>query len=284
MYQTLELIKDGHIDGTVGQQPYLQGYLPVMYAYQRAILGRAEARASRRQLLHGERDRHEGQCRHLPRPREALPGMSDGSEFRLSALDITKQFAGVRALNSVNFNVRAGGIHGLLGANGAGKSTLIGVLAGAVLPDRGTVSVDGRLVTPGSVIESRRAGIAVVHQELMLFPDRTVEENITATSMPAGRSGFIRFSDRKRSARKVLDSLSSSLDLSARIKNLPLAQRQLVEIGRALCGGGNIFVLDEPTSALSQPEAQACSPRCAPSRTKVRQSSSSRIGWTRCSR
>ncbi|MER8961201.1 sugar ABC transporter ATP-binding protein [Mesorhizobium sp. M0701] len=182
--------------------------------------------------------------------------MRADTELRLSARDITKQFAGVRALDSVNFEVRAGEIHGLLGANGAGKSTLIGVLAGSVRPDNGTVSLDGRLVTPGSVIDARRAGIAVVHQELMLFPDRTVEENITATSMPAG-AGFIDFGQRRRLARKVLDSLSAGLDLSARIKNLTLAQRQLVEIGRALCGGGNIFILDEPTSALSQPEAQS---------------------------
>lgn len=181
--------------------------------------------------------------------------MSKDSELRLSARDITKQFAGVRALDSVNFDVRAGEVHGLLGANGAGKSTLIGVLAGAVRPDNGTVSVNGRSVTPGSVIEARRAGIAVVHQELMLFPDRTVEENITATSMPTA-SGFIHFGQRRRLARRVLDSLSAGLDLSSRIKDLTLAQRQLVEIGRALCGGGNIFILDEPTSALSQPEAQ----------------------------
>src|SRR3954452_25153497 len=103
--------------------------------------------------------------------------MSGAAERRLvSASGISKRFGGVRALDEVGFDVRAGEVHGLIGANGAGKSTLIGVLSGAVAPDSGSLTVNGRALALGSVTESRRAGIAVVHQELMLFPDLSVEE------------------------------------------------------------------------------------------------------------
>ena len=106
----------------------------------------AEARTARRQLLHGERDRHEGQRRHVPDPGEAVPaGMTAVAAERvlLSARGISKQFGGVRALSNVTLDVRAGEVHGLIGANGAGKSTLIGVLSGAVVPDCGELIVDG---------------------------------------------------------------------------------------------------------------------------------------------
>ena len=173
----------------------------------------------------------------------------------LSARGISKRFGGVRALSSVAFDVRAGEVHGLIGANGAGKSTLIGILSGAIWPDSGTLAVNGREVPLGDVVEARRAGLAVVHQELMLFPDRTVEENIAATALPTRGSGFIDRRRRRRIVQRVLDSLGAAIDLSKRVADLPLPQRQLVEIGRALCGGGSIFVLDEPTSSLSAPEA-----------------------------
>ena len=173
----------------------------------------------------------------------------------LSARGISKRFGGVRALSSVAFDVRAGEVHGLIGANGAGKSTLIGVLSGAIRPDSGTLAVNGREVPLGNVVEARRAGLAVVHQELMLFPDRTVEENIAATALPTRGPGFIDRRRRRRIVQRVLDSLGAAIDLSKRVADLPLPQRQLIEIGRALCGGGSIFVLDEPTSSLSAPEA-----------------------------
>ncbi len=173
----------------------------------------------------------------------------------LSARGISKTFGGVRALSGVALDVRAGEVHGLIGANGAGKSTLINVLSGAVVPDSGELTVKGRPVPFGDVIGARSAGIAVVHQELMLFPDRTVEENVSATALPTGRIGFIQRQERRQRVRRVLEGLSVTIDLSRRVAELSLAQRQLVEIGRALCGGGSIFVLDEPTSALSRAEA-----------------------------
>ena len=182
--------------------------------------------------------------------------MSDtAGRVLLSARGISKRFGGVRALHDVALDVRAGEVHGLIGANGAGKSTLIGILSGAIVPDSGTLSVNGRPVPPGSVGEARRAGLAVVHQELMLFPDQTVEENVAATALPTRGMGFVDRRARRRLVTRVLDSLGAVIDPSRRVAELPLPQRQLVEIGRALCGGGSLFVLDEPTSSLSAPEA-----------------------------
>jgi ABC-type sugar transport system ATPase subunit len=96
-----------------------------------------------------------------------------------------------------------------------------------------------------------------VHQELMLFPDRSVEENVAATALPTHGFGFIDRKRRRRMVRGVLEGLSTAIDLRSRVAELPLSHRQLVEIGRALCGGGSVFVLDEPTSALSRMETEA---------------------------
>ncbi|BCP55486.1 ribose import ATP-binding protein RbsA [Kaistia sp. 32K] len=174
----------------------------------------------------------------------------------LSARNISKQFGEFRALSDVSLEVKAGEVHGLLGANGAGKSTLIGVLSGAIRPDSGTLSVAGRTIPLGSLSAARQAGLSVVHQELMLFNDRTVEENIFASALPSASFRFLNLRERRRKVEATLERIGAVVDLGRRIDELPLSHRQLVEIGRALCSGGRVLVLDEPTSALSQPEAE----------------------------
>jgi ABC-type sugar transport system ATPase subunit len=174
----------------------------------------------------------------------------------LEAEGIGKNFGAIRALLDVSLNVAAGEVHGLLGANGAGKSTLIGILSGALRPDSGRLRVAGRLVPLGSLAGARRAGLAVVHQELMLFPDRTVEENIFASVLPAGAFRVVGRRARRLRVEAAMHRLGAAVDLRARVADLSLSHRQLVEIARALCSGGTVLVLDEPTSALSQPEAQ----------------------------
>ena len=173
----------------------------------------------------------------------------------LDARSISKRFAAFQALDDVSLSVRAGEVHGLLGANGAGKSTLIGVLSGALPPDSGSLTVAGLPVALGSLTASRRAGLMVVHQELMLFPDRSVEENIYASVLPKAPFAWISARRRRRQVDEVLQRLSAQLDLRAKVGDLPLSHQQLVEIGRALCAGGRVLILDEPTSSLSQPEA-----------------------------
>ena len=155
----------------------------------------------------------------------------------LNAEGVSKSFGAMRALDDVSLTVAAGEVHGLLGANGAGKSTLIGVLSGAVRPDSGRLSVAGRPVPLGSLAEARRAGLAVVHQELMLFPDRTVEENVFASVLPAAPFRLVGRGGRRRRVEAALHRLGSKVDLRSRLGDLPLSHRQLVEIARALCRG-----------------------------------------------
>jgi ABC-type sugar transport system ATPase subunit len=174
----------------------------------------------------------------------------------LEAAGISKRFGSVRALNDVSLSVAAGEVHGLLGASGAGKSTLIGILSGAVRPDNGELRVADEVVPVGSLSAARAAGLAVVHQELMLFPDRTVEENVFASVLPSGVFRWTSPSSRRDKVEVTLRRLGAVVDPNARVGELPLAHRQLVEIARALCSGGRVLVLDEPTSALSKPEAK----------------------------
>jgi ABC-type sugar transport system ATPase subunit len=174
----------------------------------------------------------------------------------LEAEGVCKRFGAIRALDDVSLTVAAGEVHGLLGANGAGKSTLIGVLSGALRPDSGLLRVAGRQVPLGSLAQARRAGLAVVHQELMLFPDRTVEENIFASVLPGAPLRIVGRRARRHKVEAAMHRLAAAVDLRARVGDLPLSHRQIVEIARALCSGGTVLVLDEPTSALSQPEAQ----------------------------
>jgi ABC-type sugar transport system ATPase subunit len=174
----------------------------------------------------------------------------------LEAAGISKQFGSIHALDGVSLSVAAGEVHGLLGANGAGKSTLIGILSGAVRPDSGELRVADAAVPLGSLWATRAAGLAVVHQELMLFPDRTVEENVFASSLPPGAFRWTSASFRRDRVAATLRRLGAVIDPNARVGELPLAHRQLVEIARALCSGGRVLVLDEPTSALSKPEAK----------------------------
>jgi len=183
--------------------------------------------------------------------------MSDAAgPVLLNAENISKSFGAIRALDDVSLTVAAGEVHGLLGANGAGKSTLIGVLSGAVRPESGRLRVAGREVPLGSLAGARRAGLAVVHQELMLFPDCTVEENIFASALPGAPFRVVGRRGRRQKVEAAMHRLGAAVDLRARVADLPLSHRQLVEIARALCSGGTVLVLDEPTSALSQPEAQ----------------------------
>ena len=171
LYQTLELIRDGYIDGTVGQQPYLQGYLPVMYAYQRVVLGAPKLDLPGGNYYLANEIVTKDNVAAVPRTRGTLPRMSETSRGccskRPASANTSAAFARSTTCRST---LRPGEVHGLLGANGAGKSTLIGVLSGAVRPDSGTLQVAGEEVAVGSLSAARAAGLGVVHQELMLFP------------------------------------------------------------------------------------------------------------------
>lgn len=172
----------------------------------------------------------------------------------LECRDVRKTFGATVALDGVSLSIRAGSVHAFVGENGAGKSTLGKILAGVHRPDRGTVSVLGQPVSFHSPRQALAHGIALVAQELALVPLMTVAENVFLGAEPR-RGGFI---DRRAMARRFEELAGKSgfdLPADAPVARLPLAKRQQVEILRALARDAELLVLDEPTAALSGPEA-----------------------------
>jgi len=163
----------------------------------------------------------------------------------LTMRGLRKRYGGTVALNGVDLDVRAGEIHALLGENGAGKSSLMKILAGAIQPDDGAMTLGGVRFAPHSPIASRDAGVAMIYQELTLAPHLTVMQNLLL-----GREQFRTSAD----GRAALQSLGLVLDPAAVVRHLGPGERQLVEIARALTGAARVVVLDEPTSSLGPAE------------------------------
>ena len=163
---------------------------------------------------------------------------------------IRKAFGATVALDGVDLAVAPGEICGLVGQNGAGKSTLMAILAGALQPDAGEMSIGGARYAPRSPIEARRAGVAMIYQELSLAPHLSVMENILLGAEPM-RFGLVDYSRMRTIAREALAQLGhDDIDPDAPVGTLSVAAQQLVEIARALAVGCRVLVLDEPTSSL----------------------------------
>jgi len=174
----------------------------------------------------------------------------------LQLLHITKRFPGVTALDDVSVSVRRGEIHALVGENGAGKSTLMNILGGNLQPDQGEIYLDGERVSVASPTDAFQKGIGFVHQESNLLDNLSVYENIFLGREQVGMLGRTR---RKEMCQAVLDSsqrLGYVLDPEKPVSELNLAQRQSVEITRALLGKPKILILDEPTAALAEDEVE----------------------------
>jgi ribose transport system ATP-binding protein len=168
---------------------------------------------------------------------------------------ISKHFPGVQALDNVDFEVERGEIHALVGENGAGKSTLMKVLMGVYSRDSGRILLDGKEVRISSPKEAENLGISMIFQEFNLLPHLTVGENIFLTRLP--RKSFLRTVDWKKlwdNASEILSKLEISLDPKSLIKDLSVAEMQMVEIAKALSVNARILIMDEPTSALTQEE------------------------------
>ena len=168
---------------------------------------------------------------------------------------VSKEFPGVLALNEVNLTLTSGTVHALLGENGAGKSTLIKIITGVYLAGSGSLKVKGAEKSFHNPIEATHAGIAVVHQERNLIPEFSVEENITLHNPPL-KLGVIDRAERSRLAKQALATLGFDIDLNERVKNLSVAQMQLVEIAKALVTNAKIILLDEPTASITGSETQ----------------------------
>jgi ABC-type sugar transport system ATPase subunit len=175
----------------------------------------------------------------------------------LQLSDIHKSFPGVRALSGISFDVRAGEVHALLGENGAGKSTLIKVMSGVHKADSGTMILDGQPVVFSSPEAAQAAGIATIYQELLLFPELTVAENIFMGHAPRGRFGGIDWRRMRARAGELLASLDiHDLDPGALVGALSVGNRQRVEIAKALSHNARILIMDEPTAALTEHDVE----------------------------
>ncbi|MBQ0709292.1 MULTISPECIES: sugar ABC transporter ATP-binding protein [unclassified Ochrobactrum] len=173
----------------------------------------------------------------------------------LEIRDVAKSFGPVVALKRMNLTVRPGRVHTLLGENGAGKSTLMKILAGVFKPTAGTITLKGKPYAPKDPRDARAHGIAIVFQELSLSRNLTVAENIFANHEPS-RFGFIRERELNGAAEKLIADLGLPVDARSRVGDLSIAQRQLVEIAKGLSLPADVVILDEPTSSLSDSEAE----------------------------
>ena len=173
--------------------------------------------------------------------------------LRMTGVD--KSFPGVRALRDVSLEVFPGECLALMGENGAGKSTLMKILSGVYSPDAGRIEIAGEHVTLTSPSQAQQLGISIIYQEFNLFPNLSVEENVFIGREPS-RSGVVARGDLRRRTRALLDQLGVSLDPTAMVRDLSVAQQQMVEIAKALSTNARIVIMDEPTSALSDTEVQ----------------------------
>ena len=169
---------------------------------------------------------------------------------------VRKAFRGTVAVDGVDFDVAPGEVCALVGQNGAGKSTLMGILAGAIRPDEGAMTLNGQEYAPRAPLDARRAGVAMIYQELSLAPHLSVAENISLGMEPT-RHGVIQWNEMRATARRVVAQLGhEDINPDRPAGSLSVAEQQLVEIGRALAVGCRVLVLDEPTSSLAREDVR----------------------------
>ena len=182
----------------------------------------------------------------------AMPGMNPAL---LEIRDLSKSFPGVLALDGVDFTVRRGEIHALMGENGAGKSTLIKVLTGVHERDAGETMLEGRPIRPRSPRAAEACGISTVYQEVNLIPHLSVAENICLGRQPT-RLGAIRWKAIAERARAALARLEVDIDVSLQLSSCSIAIQQMVALARALDVSARLLILDEPTSSLDEQEVR----------------------------
>ncbi|MDR2455002.1 MAG: ATP-binding cassette domain-containing protein, partial [Deltaproteobacteria bacterium] len=181
--------------------------------------------------------------------------MTDYLEFR----GVSKNFAGVKALDEVSFGCAEGEVHALIGENGAGKSTLLKCLAGNYSPSAGKIIIGGKEAKFGSTSEALSAGIAVIYQELNLLAEGTVAENVFLGQLPSRRftgGQMVDWGRLRADTAKALARLNLHFSPETKVKNLSIGQRQMVEIAKALSRDAKIIAFDEPTSSLSTREIE----------------------------
>ena len=184
----------------------------------------------------------------------AAPAAATTAAYLLEAEGITKRYPGVVALDGVRIHVRPGSVHAVMGENGAGKSTLMKILAGNIQPNEGEIRVKGQPRHFHNPRDATKAGIAMIHQELLLVPDMTIAENIWIGREPLGRLGIVDHGELSQRTRVLLERLGIGLDPERRLGSLTVANQQMVEIAKAVSYDSEILIMDEPTSAITDKE------------------------------
>ena len=179
------------------------------------------------------------------------------TEYVLEMENISKAFPGVRALSNVQLRVRKGTVHGLMGENGAGKSTLMKCLIGIYVPDSGTITLKGEKLHITSTHYALSKGISMIHQELCPIPEMTVAENIYLGREPMNWCGLVDMPKMNRMTSELLDRLHIKIKPTARMRELSIAQSQLVEIAKAVSYDADLIIMDEPTSAITEAEVDS---------------------------
>lgn len=187
---------------------------------------------------------------------ERPPAAPDSSASIVEMRKITKRFPGVLALDQVDFSVAPGEIHALVGKNGAGKSTLMHILTGIYPADSGEVFVRGQRIEAMTPTRAREAGIALVAQHAKFVPALSIAENIFSGALPTSRSGFVDWKRLYASAEERLRQFGLNIDVRRRMESVSVAERQMIEIARALFADASVIILDEPTAPLPKHEVQ----------------------------
>lgn len=174
----------------------------------------------------------------------------------LQVQNLSKAYPGVKALSGVSLAMETGEVHALVGENGAGKSTLIKCLSGAVRPDAGEIVMDGTPIAPGDMRAATAAGISTLHQESTAFPHLNAVDNIFVGREYRRWPGILDRSRMRRETKELLDRLGETIDLECALEDLPLAQRQMVALARALSYRSRLLIMDEPSASLSTRETR----------------------------
>ncbi len=181
--------------------------------------------------------------------------MKDGNGLILRVMGVSKRFGGVQALDEVDFDVRRGEVHALVGENGAGKSTLMNIIGGVVQRDSGRIVFDGQEVDFSSPTEAQDWGISVIHQELSMLPDLNVVENVCMGAMPS-RFGWLNWVGMRDRTEQALGMVGLDVHPRTLVRDLDISQRQRVEIAKAVSQDASLIIMDEPNSSLSETETE----------------------------
>jgi len=173
-----------------------------------------------------------------------------GTDLFLQMEQVSKHYAGVTALDKVNFELDYGEIHCLVGENGSGKSTLIKIISGTVNPDPGSqIIIQGDLIHSYKAIDTIDRGIQIIYQDLSLFPNLTVAENIALGEFVSAHRRFVNWNELREIAKKAIGRIDVTLNLDAKISEISIADQQLVAICRALTRDVKLIIMDEPTAS-----------------------------------